>query len=248
MPPKFTDVRRTKGLGPRLICINTAQELRKCLADGDGSAIAVQELTLDQWIDWCIADVKSDFMNSEFKCVLECVSPEGEFIDHSAERTINPGHAIEAAWFILDEARHRNDDRALRQIGLTILDWSLAHGWDQEFGGLFSFVDVRGFAVCEPTAQQKFWWPHCEALIATMMASLGAKENSDEAAKYADWHEKFRRYVVDHFVDDEFGEWFGYLNRDGRPVHRAKGNLFKGPFHIPRMFLICRQLLSSEIN
>ena len=47
------------------------------------------------------------------------------------------------------------------------------------------------------------------------------------------------------FPDPDHGEWFGYLHRDGRLSSSAKGNLWKGPFHIPRMQLTCWQLLEQ---
>ena len=45
-----------------------------------------------------------------------------------------------------------------------------------------------------------------------------------------------------HFPDPVYGEWFGYLHRDGAVSHRLKGNLWKGPFHIPRMQLTCWEI------
>ena len=56
-------------------------------------------------------------MKPEFKAILETVGPNGEFIDSIPGRTINPGHSIETAWFILEEAKHRNWDPQLKQIG-----------------------------------------------------------------------------------------------------------------------------------
>jgi N-acylglucosamine 2-epimerase len=42
-----------------------------------------------------------------------------------------------------------------------------------------------------------------------------------------------------------FGEWFGYLHRDGTVAQLAKGNLFKGPFHLPRREWFCWKLLEN---
>jgi N-acylglucosamine 2-epimerase len=42
-----------------------------------------------------------------------------------------------------------------------------------------------------------------------------------------------------HFPDREHGEWFGYLHRDGTVSTRLKGNVWKGPFHLPRMQWYC---------
>ena len=45
----------------------------------------------------------------------------------------------------------------------------------------------------------------------------------------------------------EHGEWLGYLHRDGRLSSRAKGTIYKGPFHLPRMLWYCWQWLESSI-
>lgn len=51
--------------------------------------------------------------------------------------------------------------------------------------------------------------------------------------------------VFARFPDAVHGEWFGYLHRDGRVSQTAKGNLFKGPFHLPRMLLIAGRELEA---
>ena len=80
---------------------------------------------------------------NEGEAVLETVAPDGEPSDHVDGRTLNPGHAIEGAWFILEESRIRACGE-LRQLGCRMLDWMWNRGWDQEYGGLFNFRDVHG--------------------------------------------------------------------------------------------------------
>jgi trehalose 6-phosphate synthase/phosphatase len=48
--------------------------------------------------------------------------------------------------------------------------------------------------------------------------------------------------------DPEFGEWYGYLHRDGRVSTRLKGNMWKGPFHLPRMLWYCWKLLDEKVG
>ncbi len=87
----------------------------------------------------------------------------------------------------------------------------------------------------------KFWWPQCEAIIATLLAyRLTGKQ------KYADWHRQIHHWAHEHFADAEFGEWFGYLDRTGRVTSTLKGNLWKGPFHLPRMQLCCARILAMS--
>ena len=53
-------------------------------------------------------------------------------------------------------------------------------------------------------------------------------------------------YAYGRFYDDKYGEWFGYLHQDGRLSQTAKGNLFKGPFHLPRQEFYCKQMLNDD--
>jgi N-acylglucosamine 2-epimerase len=87
----------------------------------------------------------------------------------------------------------------------------------------------------------KFWWPHNEAIIATLLAWHITGD-----AKYAQWHKLVHDWSFAHFPDPEHGEWFGYLHRDGTPSVTLKGNLWKGPFHLPRMLWYCSELLAGE--
>jgi N-acylglucosamine 2-epimerase len=229
IPPKFNpDVRPMKGLAIPMILIVTAQVLRG----------ASDDPICDEWIERSIAEIERDFLKPEFEAVLETVGPNGEFIDHFDGRMLNPGHSIEAAWFMMQEAEHRNNDPHLLRLGTTILDWMWQRGWDEEYGGLFYFRDVKGLPVQEYWQDMKFWWPHNEAMIATLMAY---QMTGDE--KYARWHQMCHDWSYAHFPDPEFGEWFGYLHRDGRLSVPLKGNLWKGPFHLPRMQLRCWQIL-----
>ena len=61
--------------------------------------------------------------------------PDGSVIEHQDGRTLNPGHAIECAWFILHEARLRNRPDWV-DLGVRILDWMWERGWDDGPGGL----------------------------------------------------------------------------------------------------------------
>jgi N-acylglucosamine 2-epimerase len=231
LPPKVNpDVRPMKGLAIPMILIVTAQTLRE----------ASDDPVCDEWIDRCIQEIERDFVKPEWEAVLETVGPNGEFLDHFDGRMMNPGHSIEASWFIMQEARRRGNDPHLLKLGTTILDWMWKRGWDEEYGGLLYFRDVKGLPVQEYWQDMKFWWPHNEAIIATLLAYL---LTGDE--KYAQWHQRVHDWSYAHFPDPEFGEWYGYLHRDGRISVPLKGNMWKGPFHLPRMQLRCWQILEE---
>lgn len=231
--PKFTENRQMKGMGHPMIGIVTAQELRKNLNDPSFTEY------IDRWID----EIQQDFINEEFKAVMETVGPNGEFINHFDGRTLNPGHAIEGSWFILQEAKYRNNDLELIKMGTTMLDWMWEIGWDAAYGGIIYFRDVLGLPVQEYWHDMKFWWPQNEAVIATLMAY---EMTGDE--KYASWHQMIHDWAFKHFPDKEHGEWFGYLHRDGRISSTLKGNIWKGPFHIPRMYLMAWKTLEEIKN
>ena len=231
LEPKFyPETRQMKGLAVPMIMIVTAQVLRENLAYDRADAC----------IDRYVAEVERDFMKPEFSAVLETVGPDGEFIDNLEGRMICPGHSIEAAWFMLHESKHRGNDPHLREVGLKILDWSWDLGWDDEYGGLLYYRDARGLSCTEYWHDMKFWWPHNEAIIATLLAYQLTGDD-----KYLTWHGMVHDWAYEHFPDRENGEWFGYLDRSGRLSTRVKGNMWKGPFHLPRMQWYCWKLLEE---
>jgi N-acylglucosamine 2-epimerase len=231
LEPKFTSTRPAKGIGVPMILMNTAQQLRETIGDP----------RCDDWIDQYIKEIETDFVKDDIQCVMEQVAPDGSIIDHVDGRTLNPGHAIEGAWFILHEAKYRNNDPHLIALGCKMLDYMWERGWDKEHGGIFYFRDVYNKPVQEYWHDMKFWWPHNEVIIATLLAyTLTGNE------KYAKWHKLVHDYAYQHFHDKENQEWFGYLHRDGSLAQTAKGNLFKGPFHLPRQEWYCSQLLKEK--
>lgn len=233
--PKFTENRKMRSMGSPMIGIVTAQELRKNLGDESYN----KQIT--NWID----EIRNYFLNHEYKAVMEIVSPNGELIDHFEGRTLNPGHAIEGTWFILQEAKLRNNNPEMIELGTTMLDWMWEIGWDKVYGGILYFKDVKGLPVQEYWHDMKFWWPHNETIIATLMAY---ELTGDE--KYAQMHKQVHDWTFNHFPDKEYGEWYGYLHRDGRISVPLKGNIWKGPFHIPRMYLkawkTCEDILEKR--
>ena len=230
MEPKYLPSLQAKGHSLVMILINTASRIRNVISDP----------VLDRQIDESIASLK-DFMKPEFEALLETVGPNGEFIDTINGRLINPGHCIETAWFLLEEAKYRGWDKELTAQALQILDWSWEWGWDKQYGGIINFRDCRNLPPQDYSQDMKFWWPQTEAIIATLYAYEATGDD-----KYLIWHKQISEWTYAHFPDAECGEWYGYLHRDGTVAQPAKGNIFKGPFHIPRMMIksydLCKEL------
>ncbi|MBJ2357752.1 AGE family epimerase/isomerase [Sphaerochaeta sp. S2] len=229
--PKFE--RESKGFGLPMILLNTVSELREALPEKS------EELTRS--IDGYIKEIEVFFVRPELKVVVEQCNPDGTLqLDHFEGRLLNPGHAIEGAWFILAEAQKRGGDAELTHLGMTMLDWMFARGWDGEYGGIIYFRDALGKSATEYWHDMKFWWPQCEAAIANLLAySMNGKQ------EYLHQFEQVDKYIKTHFLDEEYGEWFGYLHRDNSLSTPLKGNMYKGPFHIPRMYLVCCELIDK---
>lgn len=230
LPAKYTNTRPSKGIGVPMIMMNTAQQLRETIGDP----------RCDEWIEKWITEIERDFVKDDIKCVMEQVAPDGSIIDHIDGRTLNPGHAIEGAWFILHEAIYRNNDKHLIDLGCRMIDYMWERGWDKEYGGILYFRDVYNKPVQEYWQDMKMWWPHNETIIATLLAHLITGDD-----KYASMHRQVHEYAYKHFPDKEHGEWYGYLHRDGTIAQPAKGNLYKGPFHLPRQEWYCWKALSQ---
>ncbi|MBR5698337.1 MAG: AGE family epimerase/isomerase [Prevotella sp.] len=236
LEPKFEAGVELQGHSIVMILINVGSRIREVIPD--------QKLT--QQIDESIERLRRYFIHPEFKCLLETVGPNGEFIDTNLTRTINPGHCIETAWFILEESKYRGWDEGLKQLALQIFDWSWDWGWDEEYGGIINFRDCKNLPPQDYSQDMKFWWPQCEAIICSLYAYLAT---GDE--KYRLRHQLISEWTYQHFPDAEYGEWYGYLHRDGTVAQPAKGNLFKGPFHVPRMLVksysLCNEILAAKL-
>ena len=223
--------RPMKSLSPLMCLLNVADTM--LLLDDDP--------WYKQIIAEAIEEIFADFVQADDGVVLETVAPAGERLDTPRGRVMNPGHAIETARFLMEVA-HRSGDQSLAKRAARILDWSFERGWDEQYGGLLYFVDVEGKPSAYLEHDMKLWWPHSEALYATLLAY---RLTNDE--RYAEMYERVHEWTFDHFPDVEFGEWFGYLHRDGSLSTDLKGNMWKGPFHIPRSQLLCWKLLDEWV-
>ncbi len=174
----------------------------------------------------------------DMRVMLENAGMDGSpMLDLPEGRMFHPGHAIESAWMLMEIARARGDE-ALLDTTIDITLASLEHGWDEQYGGIRYITNVDWTPCHSLEADMKLWWPHSEALYALLLAwDLTGRE--DMAA----WYQKVHDYTFNHFPDPEYGEWFGYLNRDGSPVWTAKANGWKGFFHLPRVLYRCYRLL-----
>lgn len=190
---------------------------------------------LEQILDATVQEVMTDFLDQDRGLMYENVAPDGSHINSFDGRLINPGHGIEAMWFIMDIAHRRNDTKTINQavdVMLNILNFA----WDTEYGGLYYFMDADGHPPQQLEWDQKLWWVHLESLVALAMSyRLQGREEC------WDWYQNMHNYTWSHFADPEYGEWFGYLDRRGQVLLNLKGGKWKGCFHVPRALYLCWQ-------
>jgi len=221
--------RSLKGFSLPMILCNLSLEIEHLLS---------KEL-VEETINHCIREVMEVFYDQESGLILESVNPDGSFSDSFEGRLLNPGHAIEAMWFVMDLAS-RTQDKALIQKAVDTCIRTIEYGWDKEYGGIFYFLDIKGHPTQQLEWDQKLWWVHMETLISLLK---GYHLLGDQ--RCLAWFEKVHEYTWSHFPDPEFGEWFGYLNRQGEVLLPLKGGKWKGCFHIPRGLFQCYKLLEK---
>lgn len=230
----FPFARQMRALGLPMICINIANVLMRVDKENFQAYDAVAKE--------CIDDIFANHYHPELGCVLENVGQGGEaFLDFSEGRIVNPGHVIEAAWFVLEYAKLKNDKELIKKAE-EIFNMSYKIGWDKEYGGLLTFVDALGNPTEFYEHDIKKWWPQNELLIASLMLYRDTKKEN-----YLDCFLDVLSYCKAHFADKTYGEWYGFLHRDGTVALPAfKGSTFKGPFHLPRM-LVMTDVMLDEI-
>ena len=190
---------------------------------------------LDQVLDQTVYSVMGEFLDVESGLLFEHIAPDGAAIDCFEGRLLNPGHGIEAMWFMMEIGQRRQDTALInRAIDTTIT--ILERGWDQPYGGIFYFLDRQGYPPQQLEWSQKLWWVHLETLVALL---LGYRLT--QRPDCWRWYQIVHSYAWSKFNDPDHGEWFGYLNRQGEVLLPLKGGKWKGCFHVPRALYLCWQ-------
>jgi len=237
LPSKFySENRNIRSLTATMLLMSTTQVIRAMDVDKNVSS------DFSQVIDTCIGDIQRYFFKPNERALLETVAQDGSVINTPDGRTINPGHSIETAWFLMQEGLYRGN-RDTIALGLQILDASLERGWDETYGGLFSFVDLEGKPSEHVEWDMKYWWPHTESLYALLLAYVITKDD-----KYLASYDEVHAWTFSHFPDYEYGEWYGYLHRDGSIALPIKGSAWKGTLHLPRLLIQGMALIDDCIN
>ena len=221
--------RPLKGFALPMILCNTALEIEPM----------IDKELLERTIAACVHEVTEVFYRDDLGLIVENVATDGSLSDSFEGRQINPGHSLEAMWFIMNLGV-RSGDRKLIDKAVGIALRTAEFGWDKEYGGIYYFMDRKGAPRLELEWDQKLWWVHLESMIA--MIKGYQLTGSQECLK---WFERLHDYTWSHFKDPEYPEWFGYLNRRGEVLLPLKGGKWKGCFHVPRGLYQCWQILES---
>jgi N-acylglucosamine 2-epimerase len=199
-------------------------------------------------VDRCLEQILYVFAKDDCQVLFESVGRNGQVIDDDEGRVLNPGHALESMWFCIEEGKRRGD-RAIIDRAVKIVDWMYRLGYDAQYGGIVSFLDVSGI---EPRQMDwhkeinmmwhdKAWWVHSESLYALALAAVesGRRDFLDRFLDLHTWCQK-------HFFDPEYGEWYPELYRDGGPKLTDKGTPWKAAYHLPRALMKLMQLFESD--
>lgn len=235
-PKVFPQTRASRALADPMIFLNTTAILRRC--DPEHAAEYRARAAA------CCREIIQYHYKPKLGCTLESVGPHGELqLEHTAGRVVNPGHDIECAWFMMEEA-NETADKTLHKVAQSIFDQTFEKGWDKEYEGLLYFIDCKGMPTEVYEHDMKLWWPHTELLIASMMLYRDLRDE-----KYLNIFSLALHYCKRVFCDPEYGEWYGYLRRDGQPtMPSTKGSTFKGPFHLIRMLAMVDSLIDDILN
>jgi N-acylglucosamine 2-epimerase len=213
---------------PMILC-NLALEIEHLL-DGE---------FLKTTIDTCIYEVMDVFYRPELGLVVENLTTDNKLSDTFEGRLLNPGHAIEAMWFIMDLGVRLKRPELIEKAAAIAVKM-VEYGWDEEYGGIYYFLDRKGHPTQQLEWDQKLWWVHVETLISMLKGYQ--LTGSQDCLK---WFEIIHDYTWEHFRDKEYPEWYGYLNRRGEVLLPLKGGKWKGCFHVPRGLYQCWKTLEK---
>ncbi|MDD5688380.1 MAG: AGE family epimerase/isomerase [Elusimicrobia bacterium] len=229
--PKLSGVPAGSSLSIPMTLLNLIYEIRESHPEVDYKDVAnscLQEILLH--------------VREDLQAVLENVGTDGSLLLDSPEgRLLNPGHAIETAWFLIHYIEKEPNEK-IKNLALKMIDWSMEKGWDKKYGGLFYFMDIKNMPLMQLEWSMKLWWPHTEAIYALLLAYSITKNK-----KYLKQFKMVHDWAFTHFQDKKYGDWYAYLDRQGNKTHNSKGGAYKACFHLPRCLLYSINLIENKL-
>ena len=211
-----------------------------CLASVDAFTDILGSEKTKRLVDECIDKILFWFAKDDYETVLEAVTRDNQpDLDTSTGRFVNPGHMLESIWFCLKVGYRRNDSDIIRR-SLQVLRWANRIGEDQEYGGVIAYADALGgtpkpidwFKETDSLWHEKVWWPNAEAL-----ASYAWAYSLDKDQSFFDMFIRQHEFCESYFYDEQFGEWYERLERNGQVKNSDKGTPWKCAFHLVRALI-----------
>ncbi len=144
------------------------------------------------------------------------------------------GHDVETGFLLLEaaEALGQHEDPKTLAVARKLVDHAVQYGWDNEFGGFYDQGPIEGAA----THTNKIWWTQAEGLNALLLMHelFGARSPEYYKLFEAQWS-----FITRHQLDKKYGDWYGELARDGKPLHPEgdKGGDWKEAYHQSRALM-----------
>ena len=153
-------------------------------------------------------------------------------VDDEEGRPINNtsfGHNVEFAWLLnhtinilgLDQEPHLDGMRKL-------YDHCLAYGIDWDRGGVYCEGPHDGPA----RERNKEFWQQAECLVGMLDAYILFQDK-----KYLDGYENIHRFVMDHVVNHDVGEWYPLFDENNSRLWDYMGHAWKINYHTVRAMI-----------
>ncbi len=160
----------------------------------------------------------------------EAEDPQGRPLDNTSY-----GHNVELAWLLNLSIEVLGLDRS-QYVTLirTLYDHCIQYGIDRQHGGVYCEGPHKG----EAREKNKEFWQQGETLVAML----------DATAAFGDeryWHAymNVHRFVFDHMINHEVGEWLPLLGPDNEVLWDYMGHAWKINYHTVRSMLECERRL-----
>ncbi|MBR3934448.1 MAG: AGE family epimerase/isomerase [Clostridia bacterium] len=211
-----------KTFGLHMAMLATTQFIRNAAQDKEKYNKIIDEIIFEM--------INGGYVDDSRKCVIEHIAMDGKMLPGDDADTFCPGHIFEAAWFVLSEGEYRSCD-SYREFGKKLCTYAMPSDYEKHTEFIPTMCNLKESPYGRDDGKY-IWWPQCEAVIAYRVLYSIYGEN-----KYLEHANRIEKSMFKSFADFESGEWYCEIDSKGIPVTSDKGNLIKGPFHLPRFLL-----------
>ena len=185
--------------------------------------------------NYCLDAIFNILYDFETGVIFEKKHWDGSLVEQGGD-FVNVGHVYECMWFVLETALAVNDDKLFKKAQDVADKMYMLTGTDD--GMLFSY-NARGCANSFSTwkyeidfkQDDKVSWGYAEAMYLWFL--LYAKTSDP---KYLERFDRLYRFTNEHFLDNQYGDWFHALDKDNNVIQDFKGSTVKCPFHMTRAY------------